>query len=131
MRLILSLQGDFTTEVEASDLGIDDNTVTNAVSPDNSDVELSDVTIRSGTVEVEGTARVTGIEVEAADMENFDADEALGSAISPYGGVDVSNTERTIDEGPTGWDDVVAAVGYDEDIAMAVFAILDRNGYSD
>jgi hypothetical protein len=90
-------------------------------------ISVSDAEIVEATVAVTFTATKEDIEVEATDIEDFDAEQALQEAIDNYGAV-IETAEFIITESPTGFDTVTAAVGYDEEVAKAVYAALARAG---
>lgn len=90
-------------------------------------VSISDAEIIDASVTVEFTAEKEDIEVEASDIEDFDAAQALSEAIDNYG-ANILSADFTVTESPTGYEAVVVAVGYDESIARAVYAALAQAG---
>lgn len=127
MNFTITLTGDISVGVEASDLSLGDG-LDGASLFDNYRADISDVSVY-GTVTVSARASLTGIEVEAADMVGFDADQRLGEELDPYGGVSADSTEVEVEDGPTGYTDVLAALGYDEAQAIAVYAALAAAGF--
>lgn len=128
MQFTIALTGDISTECEAENMGIDLDDPNELLDVSNSQVEFEDVRV-SGTVTIEASVRITDVEVAASDLANYDADTAISEFVSPYGGTDVSNADFEVTDEPTGFDTVVEAVGYDRDIAIAVYAALDREGF--
>jgi hypothetical protein len=127
MQFTIALTGDISSEVEASDLGIDTDNPNDLLDV-SSQVDFEDVRV-SGTVTIEASVRISDVEVAAADLSGYDADTAIGEYVSPYGGCDVSNADFEVTDEPTGFDTVVEALGYDRDQAIEVYAALDRAGY--
>lgn len=122
MNFTVSVTADFHTSLDADDI-ISRYDVDSDMLGISSDVSL-DVTDISGSVDIEGTLEATDVEVEAVDLTDFDAEEAL----SGYGtSFDLSNVEFTITDSPTGFEAVEQAL--DRDTAIAVYAALANNGH--
>lgn len=127
MQFTVTLTGDIRSEVEASYCGIDLDNPNNLMNI-SSQVELDDVQV-SGLVTIEASVRISDVEVEASDMASYDADAAIGEFVSPYGGVEVGNADFEVTDSPTGFDEVVEALGYDRDKAIKVYAALANAGH--
>lgn len=127
MQFIVSLQGDISAEVEATDLGLDTDNATEWFGDISHQVNLSDVDL-SGSVTVAARAEVEDIEVEAYDLGDFDADAAFDEYVGPYGGVEASNVDFEITRSPTGFEVVEEALG-DRDTAITAYAALARAGF--
>lgn len=127
MRFTLSLRGNVAVDVEAEDLGIElgGGNEMFGVSSYRASIDINGVT---GTVRVEGTASVEGVEFDAADFGDFDPDVALSEALGDiYGNIDVSDATFEVEDFPTGYNEVLGVVG-DSETAVAVFAALAAAG---
>lgn len=89
-------------------------------------VEFEDESIVSGEVTIEARARISDFEVEASDIDGYDAEQALSDAINSYN-VTVYDAELTIDDSPPGFEAVESALG--RDTAIEVYSILATGGY--
>lgn len=113
-------------DLDASDAGIDaDSVIENAVGY-NPSLSFSYAEVYEATVTVEARAELTGIEVEAVDIEDFDAEQALTEGIDVYN-VSVNNADFDIEESPTGFEEVEQRLG--RSTAIEVYGILASNGY--
>lgn len=127
MHFGLTLTADISTQVDISDLGIDEDAVT-ATLDMSSDVQLDDVTVE-GQVDMTASARIENVEVSASDMVDYDAEAAFSENFFHWG-VSIDNADFEVTDEPTGFSDVVAALGFDRDVAIKVYAALDGAGLS-
>jgi hypothetical protein len=125
MQFELTITGEVEQEAEAEDLGLDLDDL-QSIFDTSSSVQLDDGSV-SGSVTISASARVENVDVSAEDMAGYDADAALNEYFG-YG-VNVSNADFEITEEPTGFDAVTSAVGYDRDVAIAVYAALASAGH--
>jgi hypothetical protein len=128
MQFTLTISADISSECDAGDLGLDDLNGNDLFDVSSYKADIDGVMV-TGTVTIEARASVSGIEVAASDMSDFDADTVLAEALNPYGGIDVSNATFEVESSPTGYDEVLGAVGYDTDTAIAVYAALAAAGF--
>lgn len=125
MKFTVNVSGDFSSEVDAEDV-LSRYDVDSDMLNLSGDVSIEDVNV-SGEVSIEGRLRIEGVEVAAADLNDFDADTAIeeykswGSTLRVYG------AEFEVTESPTGFDEVESAIGRDE--AIAAYAALDAAGF--
>jgi len=126
MNFTVSLSGSVSVEAEASDLGLDLDYSANEYFDISSTVSLSDAEV-TGTVNITARAEVEEVEVEVGDMSDYDADAALQEHVGPY--VNVEDADFEVTSGPTGFDVVVEALGYDRDEAIKVYVALAAAGH--
>lgn len=125
MQFVVTVRGVIKADVDVYALGIDISDPHDFLDVSR-DVDLRDVRL-VGTVSVEATVSISGIEVEAVDLASFDADECLRDRLGlSYD--DVSFADFDIVKEPTGFRIVEAALGYSRDDAIRVYAELSQNG---
>lgn len=113
-------------DIDASDAGIEADAVIAGEVGYGSSVEFEDEHVTQGTVTIRARASLSGYEVMASDIGDFDAVEALESFIDSYS-VSVEDAEFDIEESPTGFSEVEQAVG--RSTAIEVYAALAASGF--
>lgn len=128
MQFTVSIEADFTQTQAAADV-VSSYDVDTDMLDLSGDVSITGVSV-SGSITIEGHVSVEGVEVSAAALADYDAEEAL-SDYTQYGisSVEFSNAEFEVTDSPTGFDTVVEALGYERDAAIAVYAALDAAGH--
>lgn len=112
-------------DMDASDVGIDaDEVISNEVGY--TSVEFENARIEQGTVTVAAEVRIEDYEVEASDIESFDAQETLESLIDSYS-LSLTDTDFSITDSPTGFETLEARIGRES--AIEVYGVLASNGF--
>lgn len=129
MQFTVSVTGKVVFEgLEASASHLDADQIIEDADGSYGSVEYSDAEVTEATVTVEARATASDIEVSAADLQDFDAEQALSEAISNYS-ASIRDAEFDITDSPTGFD-VVNEVLSDREQTIAVYAALEAAGHS-
>lgn len=110
--------------LDASDLSIDSERLAEGNLSD--ELDVSYVSIESAVVDVEAFITLRDYEVAIENIDDFDAEDALAEYVHHWDN-SVKGAEFEVTDGPTGFDEVEAAVG--RETAIEVYATLARNGY--
>lgn len=110
--------------IDVSDLNVDagdlfsDNT--------NGDISVDTAYIESASVDIRADVSLSDIEVAAADLINFDAEQAIEEALTHWDS-SIMNADFEVTASPTGFEEVKDAT--DRDTAIAVYAALANAGF--
>lgn len=122
---------DITGKVRLNDVdasgaeGIDAEEVFNSAVSDDG-VEPLDAEVIEATVTVEASLIIRDVEVSAADLGEFDAEQAIDERFDS-GTVNVITADYEITDSPSGFDQLVGVLG--RDTAIEVYATLAASGF--
>lgn len=112
-------------DMDAGDMGIDADDAIQAEFGYTS-VNIEDARVTGGTVTIEANVSQSDIEVEAANLAEFDAETYFESELSSYSAT-FTDGEFSIDEYPSGFAAVEEVIGRES--AIEVYAALANGGY--
>lgn len=128
MKFTVTVTGKVRFEgVDASDAGLDADDVISNLDQSYGTVSYDNASIEEVSITIEADASVGGVEVNASDLADYDAEQALSEAIDNYSAT-ISHADFTIDDEPTGFSVVEDLL--DREQAIAVYAALDAAGHT-